>query len=346
MSETEQLIVDTTIKIFDDLGDPQSIILAGDQGWRAPLWQALEEAGLTLAWVPEENGGAGISVTDGFALLRAAGRRAVAVPLAETLLAGWLLARADLQAPSGALSVAFGDGLAISADGKLAGTAQAVPFARDATHLAVLAAGPTVALVTTGDCRIDPSDNYAGEGRDTVHLDAVSALEFAPSPLDESDLQLMGAAVRAAQMAGALEAILDISVQYAQERIAFERPISRFQAVQHNLARLAEETSAAVAIVNSAAHVLAQAQEFDDAAFIEVASAKIRVGEAAGDGAAIGHQVHGAIGFTREHILHRYTQRLWSWRDDFGDESRWAAQLGAAFAAKGGAALWPTLTAI
>ena len=108
----------------------------------------------------------------------------------------------------------------------------------------------------------------------------------------------------------------------------------------------AEETSAAVAIVNSAAHVLAQAQEFDDAAFIEVASAKIRVGEAAGEGAAIGHQVHGAIGFTREHILHRYTQRLWSWRDDFGDESRWAAQLGAAFAAKGGAALWPTLTAI
>ena len=305
--------------------------------------------GLTLAWVPEENGGSGISLSDGFALLRAAGARAVAVPLAETLLAGWLLARAGLQSPAGAMTVAFGDGLAIDADGKLAGTAQAVPFARDAAHLAVLAAGtagPEVALVAADDCNFEPSDNYAGEGRDRVRFEAVSAIEQAPSPVEESGLELMGAAVRAAQMAGALQAVLEISVQYAQQRIAFERPIARFQAVQHNLARLAEETSAAVAISNSAAHVLARSEDFDDAAFIEVASAKIRIGEAAGEGAAIGHQVHGAIGFTQEHVLHRYSQRLWAWRDDFGDESQWAARLGQVFAAKGGAALWPTLTAI
>ncbi len=78
---------------------------------------------------------------------------------------------------------------------------------------------------------------------------------------------------------------------------------------------------------------------------LEVASAKIRVGEAAGEGAAIGHQVHGAIGFTIEHILHRYSRRLWSWRDDFGSESEWAVRLGNMIAAKGGDELWPTLTA-
>jgi alkylation response protein AidB-like acyl-CoA dehydrogenase len=166
----------------------------------------------------------------------------------------------------------------------------------------------------------------------------------APAGFDQGTLMAMGAAVRSAQMAGALQGVLDISVQYAGERVAFGRPIGKFQAVQHNLAELAGETAAALAAAGSLADALASAESFDEAVFLEVASAKIRVGEAAGAGAAIGHQVHGAIGFTAEHILHRYTQRLWSWRDDFEDEAHWAVRLGEAVAAKGADALWPTLT--
>jgi hypothetical protein len=67
---------------------------------------------------------------------------------------------------------------------------------------------------------------------------------------------------------------------------------------------------------------------FDDAIFLEATAAKIRSAEAAQEGAAIAHQVHGAIGFTSEHILHRYTLRMLAWRDDFGNESHWAAALG------------------
>ena len=74
-----------------------------------------------------------------------------------------------------------------------------------------------------------------------------------------------------------------------------------------------------------------------------MAAAKIRVGEAAGEGAGIAHQVLGAIGFTREHVLHRFTQRLWAWRDDFDNESAWAVRLGALVAAGGGEGLWPLL---
>ena len=60
----------------------------------------------------------------------------------------------------------------------------------------------------------------------------------------------------------------------------------------------------------------------------------------------IGHQTHGAFGYTQEHILHRYTHRLWSWRDDFGAESYWAARLGAMVCAAGADAMWPTLTKV
>ena len=96
MSETTDIVVDTTRRIFRDLGDPQTIINAEGRDWAGPLWAALEEAGLTRAWVPEALGGADLSVTDTFALLREAGAHAVAVPLAETLLAAWTLAKAGI----------------------------------------------------------------------------------------------------------------------------------------------------------------------------------------------------------------------------------------------------------
>ena len=115
--------------------------------------------------------------------------------------------------------------------------------------------------------------------------------------------------------------------------------------IQHNLARLAGESAAALAAAGSAADTIDNAQSFDEAVFLEVAAAKIRVGEAATEGAAIAHQVHGAIGISREHALHRFTQRLWAWRDDFGSEAAWALRLGKLVAARGADALWPMLAA-
>ncbi len=70
----------------------------------------------------------------------------------------------------------------------------------------------------------------------------------------------------------------------------------------------------------------------------------MRVGEAAGNGAAIAHQVHGAMGFTYEHSLHQATRRLWSWREEFGNEAHWAELLGHMVAARGADALWPFVT--
>jgi len=353
MSDSDSIIVDTTARIFRDLADPQTVNNAKDDSWKAPLWQALEESGLTLTWVPDTLGGAGAEITDGFDVLRTAGAFAVAVPLAETLLAGWLLAQGGILSPAGPMTVApvrgIG-GVTLGKDGKLKGKATAVPFARDAAHIAVLAhsgAKTVIALVACADCRVEEGRSLADEPKDGVIFDGATPLQVADAPagIDEDTLCQMGAAVRASQMAGALEAMLQVSVDYAKERVAFGRPIGKFQAVQHQLARLGSEVAAAVAVSASAADAIDRAKGFSEAVFVEVASAKIRVGEAAGEGAAIAHQVHGAIGFTIEHILHRYSRRLWSWRDDFGSESEWAVRLGALIASKGGDALWPTITA-
>jgi acyl-CoA dehydrogenase len=349
---SDSLVAETARRIFSDLCGPQMLNRAADDSWMAPAWRALEEAGLPLAWVPEALGGGGAGPADGFAVLREAGRSAAALPVAETLLAGWLLARAGIPSPRGPLSCGparEGDRVVVAANGTLSGRLRAVPFARGAGHLTVLAeretGSSTVALVKAGDAHIADGVGLAGDALNAVRFEAVPAIALrdAPPGLDAAALILMGAAARAMQMAGALEAILDLSVAYANERVAFGRPIGKFQAVQQSLARLAGEVAAAVAAAASAADAIAASATFGEGVFLEAASAKVRVGEAAGEGAAIAHQVLGAIGFTQEHVLHRYTRRLWAWRDDFGSESVWAVKLGNLVAAKGADALWPML---
>ena len=348
-TESENIVAETAARIFADLADPQTINKARDSGWKNKLWSALSDAGLTLAWVPENLGGAGASLNDGFVILGAAGRYALPVPLAETLLAGWLLAQAGIESPAGKMTVAPArprDRVTLNTDGTLSGLSRGIPFAKGSEHIAVVASadkGARIALVRTADCRISEDQNLAGDGSDTVTFERSKVVRSAPAPFDAAALMLMGATVRSLQIAGALEAILSMSVAYANERVAFERKIGKFQAVQQNLARLAGETAAALAAAGSAADTIAQGDIRDDAVFLEAASAKIRSGEAAAEGAGIAHQVHGAIGFTNEHVLHRFTLRLLSWRDDFGSESHWAAALGSAVAARGANQFWPML---
>lgn len=349
----DSIVTETATRIFTDLADPQTINRAKDATWKTELWSKLSDAGLPLAWVPEHLGGAGAEASDGFELARIAGQFASPIPLSETLLAGWLLAQADLNCPSGRMSVAPcrpADHVGLSANGKLVGRARRVPFARDSAHLAVLiesAGGLRVALVKTSDCVLSDGRSLAGDAVNDVTFDNVApvAIKSASAALDRSKLMMMGAVVRAVETAAALQVILQLSTQYAQERVAFGKPIGKFQAVQHNLAKLAGEASAALTASGSAAEAMAgigaDPARFDEGIYLEAASARIRCAEAATEGAAIAHQVFGAIGFTKEHILHRYTMRLLSWRDDFGNESQWALELGTRIAARGADELWP-----
>ena len=350
MAESENIVVETAEKIFADLADAQTINNDKQGAWKAPLWQALSEAGLPLAWVSEEFGGSGASLAEGFGVIGAAGRHAIAVPLAETMLAGWLLAQAKIASPEGEMTVAPAgpkDRITVNADGTLSGRARGVPFARQAKHIAVLAsgaAGVSIALVDASKVRIETGLGLGGDDSDIVTFDRVAPATIKPAPkgFDQTALMLMGGVVRSLQIAGALESMLDISVRYSNERVAFEKKISKFQAVQHNLAKLAGESAAALAAATSAADTLANSTAFnDDAVFLEAVAAKIRCSEAAEKGGAIAHQVHGAIGFTIEHILHRYSLRALAWRDDFGSESFWAVELGKRVAARGADELWP-----
>lgn len=335
MSETRRLFAETATRVFADTVTRAVLEEAERAGMARAVWQAAENAGLTRALAPEHLGGSGAAWADGYVIARAAGAAGAPAPVAETLMACGLLARAGLAAPEGPLALL--DGEFVLRKGRLSGRAPRTAWARHATH-GIAVAGETLALVPLAGAKIAHGDNLAREPRDDVALDDVPA-ETAPCP-SAVPLRAAGAALRAGQIAGAVSRVLEMTADYARTRVQFGRPIASFQAIQHALARLAGEAAAAE---RAAERAFAAFDTGGDA--LECAAAKIRCAEAAGRAAAIAHQVHGAIGFTYEHQLHFLTKRLWSWRAEFGNAAEWSALLGRASAREGAEGLWPFVTA-
>jgi acyl-CoA dehydrogenase len=347
MNEVRSILADTVNRLFTDHVTTGLLEEAEKGKWPAALWQAVEESGLTLPQIPEARGGGGGSWEDAHVVVTAAGRFAVPLPLAETMVGAWLLAEAGIEVPTGPLTVApvrASERLTLARDGgvwRLSGTASRVPWGRAAAHVVVLPQGPEpmVALVT-GTAAVSHDVNLAREPRDTLAWKSAEVLAVAPAGRLPADaVRLYGALVRSGQMAGGLEFLLSQTVKYVGERKQFGRALAAFQAIQHQAALLAGHTAAA----GIAAAAAFRAADKGNAAF-EIAAAKIRTGEAAGLGAGIAHQCHGAIGFTYEHALHFVTRRLWSWRAEFGADSHWAAHLGRHIAGHGAEALWPLIT--
>lgn len=349
-NDVRTMLVESATRLFADHVDAKCLDAAKHDGWSPALWDVIEQAELPRISIPEEAGGASGSLSDLAAVLRIAGRYAAPAPLAETALLGnWLLARSGLTLERGPLAVASGDGLTLTRDGDawvISGELSRVAWARMAARLVLLAEADGESHVLAVDpraCSVTPGRNLADEPRDRVVLANVPALACARAPVgvDKMSLRLRGALGRSLLMAGATERALELAVQHAQQRVQFGRKIGQFQAIQQELARCGGEVAAAVAAALSAAGAV----ERGDDGYFAVAAAKIRTAEAAREVALIAHQVHGAIGVTNEYALHYSTLRLWSWREEYGNEALWAMELGARLQREGADALWPNLTA-
>lgn len=302
------------------------------------LWKALEETGLARLTLPEAAGGSGAGYADAAQVLQAAGAHAARVPLVETdLLAGWLLHAHGLALPDGPLTAVAAD------DPGPGGTLARVPWARGAAAVVVLTPSQVLLLPADG-LEITGGANLAEEPRDAVRVTGSASARAAAAPGAAAELRLRAALGRAQLLAGAARGALAATVRYAGERVQFGRPIGRFQAVQQQLALAAAEVAASGAAASSAAAAADRDGFGAPSTALAVAAAKARTGEAAGEVARIAHQVHGAIGFTREHDLRLLTTRLWAWRDEDGSDAHWQAELGATVLAAGPQALWPLVT--
>ena len=351
-----RMLLESMSRLFEDKCTKQIVDAAETGVFAQGLWDAVAETGVPLAALPESAGGADAEWSDLFAALRVAARHSAPLPLAETMLAGWAASTCGLETSDGPMTVGpvrSGDRLTLRRDGngwRLSGAASRLPYASFASRAVLIADGPdgemVVTLDGTGGAEVALGKNIANESRDTLtfHDVRLSSDQAAPvtGGVSRAALYRRGALARATMMSGALEKAMDLAVNYAQERQQFGRPISKFQAVQQNLAVLAGQTAAAVAASNLGIEALAEPRPEHQEFLIAVA--KTRVGEAATLACEIAHQVHGAIGFTKEYALQLSTRRLWSWREEFGPDPEWAAKVGAYACRRGGDALWPMLT--
>lgn len=338
MNELATMLHESVSRLFEDLAGAEVLEAAETGTWPAELWKALEETAVTQTLVPEASGGVGATWREAEVVLRAAGRHAAPVPLAETLVAAWLCAHGGHEVPSGMLSLACDADLRLDG-GRVAGVLKRVPWGAQAVAVLAEVEGRLV-LLDPSTAEVSSAKNLAKEPRDTLRFDAVAPLALGSQADRAGAVKTFGALARSCQMAGALEHLLAECVQFANDRVQFGRPIGKFQAIQHQLAVLASETAAARAAASNGCRVADGA----DPTF-EIAVAKIRCGEAAGKGARIAHAVHGAIGFTYEHALHFATRRLWSWRSEFGAEPHWSDVLGGEALARGADQLWDYVSA-
>ena len=344
-----QAMLDAIDRVADVHGDRASRELAEAGHWPEALWQELLALGLTKAALAAEDGGADLMLSDLLPILGRLAYHALPVPIAETAIALTLARHSGFLPPSAWFDEALSFGL-IDPQGRLSGLAfgqacRAVLVAKGQGDHASLAwidiRSPSTARVA--------GRNLAGEACVDLQwpITALDGLHSQPLPHADRWLMQAGALLRSVQMSQAMSKALHLSLQFANERVQFGKPIGKFQAVQHMLAVMASEVAAASAIVQAATDAFARSS-WPDAADADrcewwVGAAKARCGEAASKVFEIAHQVHAAMGYTREHVLHFTTRRLLVWRDSFGAESYWQQLIGRQAMDLGPRKLWSKL---
>ncbi|WP_353233742.1 acyl-CoA dehydrogenase family protein [Diaphorobacter ruginosibacter] len=318
-SNNDDMFADAARQVLADQCTPH-VVRAIETGGNAAaqtqaLWNQLEETGLADAMLSEERGGAGLGLGDVFGVLEQCGAHALPLPLADTMVARALLAQAGVDAPKSRIV------LARAARGSDGGVHAALVRDARAAQSALVQWGDEWRLLDLNDAALSPQALALDAGARWSAEQWQAAPRLALSA--DCDARMLQAAVVAAQMAGALKTVFDRTLQYANERQQFGRPIGKFQAIQHQLAVMSEHVFAA-----RMAAQLACSGKAVQGDRLRVATGKARCSQAALAVSETAHAIHGAIGFTEEYDLQLFTRRLHAWRQTAGSESYWQGVAG------------------
>lgn len=316
----DPILYDSFDRLLTDVSTPQVIrdVEAGKS--TQTLWQQISESGFADAMVSEEAGGGGLSLSDAFGLFFLCGRHAVPLPLAQTMVARRVLAENSIDIPDGPIAISP---LAV-AHASDPVECRNVPFGMLAQAVVV----PHSSASSHTQDLLFPAATATRNGTG-VHGSLQAHLSWSES---DSGVVIEGAfpwlevaaAITAAQMAGAMDTVLNTTVKYAGERSQFGRPIGKFQAVQQQLSVLAELATASRVGAELGCRLLADGTPN----VLAAAVAKARASEAAGTVVSIAHGVHAAMGITEEYDLQIYTRRLIEWRTDYGSAGYWNRRVG------------------
>jgi alkylation response protein AidB-like acyl-CoA dehydrogenase len=305
----------------------------------ARLWEVLAGLGLFGLTVDAELGGLGLDERDALGPLEETGCAAMPGPVAETFAACFVLqaVRSTATARHWLPRITSGDAivsLGLDSARYVAGADQA--------GLLILQHGPELHAVPSADTRLEQQESVDGNRR-------LFAVRWNPGPSTllvggaDAAAVLSGARDRmllglSAQLVGLARQLLDLTVHHVRLREQFGRPLGTLQAVQHRLADVAVAVEFAAPVVARAACSLAAGSP---SAARDTAMAKVFASEAGERAAYCALQLHGAIGYTREHDLHLYAMRAWTLALAHGDARTHRARVAADLLGAGPAPRFP-----
>jgi acyl-CoA dehydrogenase len=316
------------------LGESARGILSDHGSSAEDPWKPICEGGWIGVGVDEERGGAGGTLVEAAALAEAAGAVGSVAPVTEAIGAAIVLGAADratgrlAELVAGDRRAVLASGLALDAtrdcDGRLTVSTDgwAIPHAQRCTDVVIALREPdgtgAVALVALDGLPTRATISLAGEPRAAVLPERVAVDPF-PVAAGPAHLEAVSAIVGAARLVGAMRSAHALSLAHARDRRQFGRAIGSFQAIAHALVGQVGELAQASAALDMAAR--------SAGAPMLAYAARVIADRAARPVAEIAHQVHGAIGTTHEHELHRFTLRLLSWRLELGHPRAWRVRL-------------------
>lgn len=342
MIEELEIILETTSKILQKhVNHSLRQNIVSENTDILNLWNEIEKNGLPKISVKEKFGGYEIPFFSILPLIKIVNNHGTPLPLSETILSNYILSESDINPPNGIVTFATDTKNLQIKNNMISGEILSVPYLNLTKNLLIVHELNNVKkaiLIDEINGEIIHKKNFLAEPRYNIKVENLNIAEIRPIK-NNIDFNFLGAILRSAQMIGAMEKVLDLSINYCSERKQFGRALSKFQAIQHQISEMAVELSASSAALSTITELGLSEKNSNDTAIL-----KIRAGFAAGKIIAISHQVHGAIGFTKEYELSYFTKNLNSWRNDFGNESFWEEFLGKRFLEKNNKNLWEYLT--
>lgn len=363
-TDEQAMLHEAASRLVEEIGLSQAVRAAGasDAGYDPAVWPRMVEMGWSAIIVPEAQGGLGLGQVELAIVAAACGRALLPSPLIATSLAARaiLLAGDAAQQDRWLPGIAAGETTATVAltgpEGRYGENDVAAELRADGDGYRLDGAAGFVLDGHNADlllvaARLDGAIRFVAVPRAAAGVDAVrqpwiditraiARVDFANVAIPAADvlpgdgfdaLLRFAAATLAAEQWGAAAAALDITVDYAKQRVQFGQPIGQFQAVKHALADLALLVEAAASAVWYAA---ATADQRPDEFAVASATAKLMAGEALSKCGADMIHYHGGIGFTWEHDAHLYFRRARAASGLFGDADVQSAVIADALALK------------
>jgi alkylation response protein AidB-like acyl-CoA dehydrogenase len=335
---TEQLELKEAVRRFCSEQISTERLMAWEReprGIDSATWQAIAELGWFGLGLPVSAAGSGLGLTDVACLLQECGRSLVPLAVISSIRGGWALAHLDPRAPELQEIAAGRSSVTLALDEETARAPEAFVtraavadggvyvhgakwYVNDAAHAdwQVVAAreegGVSLLLVARENTQVEELRSFDGSRQGIVRYDVGPAQRRlsqagAGAALLER-LRREQAALALAEMIGGTEAVLDMTVSYVKEREQFGQKIGVFQAVQHQIADVATDLTAARHLAWQAITRLEAGTESST----DLASAAAFVGRAFKRATLAAHHLHGGAGFVIEHPLHYHSERAQS----------------------------------